>query len=76
MKRFWIALLFLCAIGAAAVLRRIVALESATVAGPSPLAASVWRRDPAGHLRRIDCEPVAFSGGERRRRLDYPPFPS
>ena len=38
MKRFWIALLFLCAIGAAAALRRIVALESAPVAGPSPLA--------------------------------------
>jgi hypothetical protein len=39
MKRFWIALLFLCAIGAAAALRRIVALESAPLAGPSPLAA-------------------------------------
>jgi hypothetical protein len=38
MKRFWLALLLLCAIGAAAALRRIVALESVPVAGPSPLA--------------------------------------
>jgi hypothetical protein len=33
MKRFWIALLLLCAIGAGAVLRRIVALESPPPAG-------------------------------------------
>ena len=33
MKRFWIALLLLCAIGAGAVLRRMVALESAPPAG-------------------------------------------
>jgi hypothetical protein len=37
MKRFWIALLFLCAIGAAAALRRIVALDSAPLAGPPAL---------------------------------------
>jgi len=38
MKRFWVALLILCAIGAAATLRRIVALESTPLAGPAQLA--------------------------------------
>jgi Predicted membrane protein (DUF2306) len=37
-RRLWIALVILCAIGAAAVARRIVALETAPAAGSSALA--------------------------------------